>query len=135
MLIFKVILVSIFFFIYNLLVCSHHCNFIKEFNNFFYLPILIDNGTWQAKAGIFYALKPFIECNSKPGSFFFFYSIQHIFPFCYFPYFGTFLLNNAYHAFKFMLTEKLLKPYLCSIMKLPKITSYKLLLIILILLN
>ena len=28
-------------------------------------------------------------------------------------YFGRFLLNNAYHAYNCMLTEKLLMPYTC----------------------
>ena len=38
-------------------------------------------------------------------------------------YFGRFLLNNAYHGYNCMLTEKLLKPYLYSIIKLPRITK------------
>ena len=58
----KVILVSILFFIYNLLVWSHYHNFIKEFNNFFYLSMSRDNGTRQARVGIFFALKLFIKC-------------------------------------------------------------------------
>ena len=41
----KVSLVSTLFFIYNLLVWSHYCNFIKEFNDLFYLSMPIDNGT------------------------------------------------------------------------------------------
>ena len=41
----KVALVSLLFFIYNLLVWSHYCNFIKEFNDLFYLSKLINNGT------------------------------------------------------------------------------------------
>ena len=63
--IFKIMLVSILFCIYNLLVWSHYYNFIKAFNNFFYLSMPIDNGTWQARVGIFYAFKPFIKCKSK----------------------------------------------------------------------
>ena len=56
---------DILLFIYNLLVWSHYCSFIKEFNNFIYLYMPIKNGTWQARVGIFYALKPFIKCKSK----------------------------------------------------------------------
>ena len=41
----KVTLVSILVFIYNLLVCSHYCNFIKEFYNLFYLSKLVKNDT------------------------------------------------------------------------------------------
>ena len=37
--------------------------------------------------------------------------------------FGRFLLNNAYYAYNCMLTEKFLKPYLYSIIQLPKITK------------
>ena len=33
------------FFVHNLLVWSHYYNFIKEFNNLFYLFMSIDNGT------------------------------------------------------------------------------------------
>ena len=55
--IFKVIFVLILFFIHNLFVWSYYFNFIKEFSNLSYLFMLIDNGTWQARVGIFIALK------------------------------------------------------------------------------
>ena len=42
--------------------------------------------------------------------------------------FGKFILNNAYHAYDCMLTEKLLKPYMCWIIKLPKIIKVVILL-------
>ena len=62
------------FFVHNLLVWSHYYNFIKEFNNLFYLFMSIVNGT-------------------------------------------------SYHAYNCMPTENSLKLYLCSIIKLPKITK------------
>ena len=71
---FRVTLVSKLFFVHNFLVWSHYYNFIKEFNNLFYLFMLIDNGT-------------------------------------------------SYHAYNCTLTENFLKLYLCSIIKLPKITK------------
>ena len=37
--------------------------------------------------------------------------------------FGRFLLNNTYHAYNGVLTEKSLKPYWYSIIKLPKIAK------------
>ena len=43
--IFRGTLVSILFFIHNLLVWPHYYNFIKVFNNLFYLSMAIDNGT------------------------------------------------------------------------------------------
>ena len=44
-LVLKVALVSILVFIYNLLVWSHYCNFIKEFYNLFFLSKLVENDT------------------------------------------------------------------------------------------
>ena len=41
--VFKVALVSALIFIYNLLIWSHYCNFIKEFYNLFYLSKLVEN--------------------------------------------------------------------------------------------
>ena len=89
----KVILVSRLFFIYNLLVWSYYSNCIKECYNFFDLSMLIDNGTWQARVGIFYILKPFIKCKSKTWEFPFpqhpgYFSLMLIF------YFGKFLLEE-----------------------------------------
>ena len=49
--IFRGTLVSILFFIHNLLVWPHYYNFIKVFNNLFYLSMAIDNGTWRARVG------------------------------------------------------------------------------------
>lgn len=112
---FSVIFISIFF-IYNLLVWSSYCTFLKQFNNFIYLSIPKDNGTQQGRVGISYALK----CKSKTREFPVsqhpvYLSLMSIF------YFDKFLLDNAYHAFNYMLTEKFLKPSLCSTTKLPKI--------------
>ena len=69
--IFKVILVSTLFFVYNLLVWLHYCKFIKEFNSFLYLSMPIDNGTWQATIDIFFALKPAIKWKSQTREFLF----------------------------------------------------------------
>ena len=103
--IFKTTLVSILFLIHNLLVLSHYCNFIKEFNSLLYLSMPIDNGIWQARVGIFFALKLVLKWKSKTREFPFlqnpvYFSLMLIFNF------GKFLLNNAYHAYKCMLTEK-----------------------------
>ena len=103
-LIFKVILISTLFFIYNLLVWSHYCNFIKEVNNFIYLFIPINNGTWKARVGIFYASKPFIKCKSKTREFHFSQHRIYFSPMLIF-YFRKFHLKNAYQAFNCMLTE------------------------------
>ena len=54
---------------------------------------------------IFFALKPV------------YFSLMLIFNF------GKFLLNNTYHVYNCMLTEKLLKLYLSSIIKLLRITK------------
>ena len=82
----------------------------------------IDNGTWQARVDIFFALKLVLKWKSKTREFPFlqnpvYFSLMLIFNF------SRFLLNNAYHAYKCMLIEKFLKPYLYSISKLPKITK------------
>ena len=82
----------------------------------------IDTGTWQARVGIFFALKAALKWKSKTREFPFlqnpvYFSLMLIF------YFGRFILSNAYHAYNCMLTEKFLKPYLYSIIKLPKITK------------
>ena len=82
----------------------------------------IDNVTWQGRVGIFFALKPVFKWKSKTREFPFlkypvYFSLMLIFNF------GRFLLNNAYHAYNCMLTEKFLKSYLYSVIKLPKITK------------
>ena len=82
----------------------------------------IDNGTWQARVGIFFALKLVLKWKSKTREFPFlqnpvYFSLMLIFNFFRFP------LNNVYHAYNCMLTEQFLKPYLYSIIKLPKITK------------
>ena len=82
----------------------------------------IDNGTWQARVGIFFALKPVLKWKSKPTEFPYLQNLVYVSLTLIF-YFGRFLLNNAYHVYNFMLTGKLLKPYLYSIIKLPRITK------------
>ena len=82
----------------------------------------IDNGTWQARVGIFFALKPVLKWKSETREFPFlqnpvYFSLMLIFNF------GRFLLNNAYHAYNCMFTETFLKPFSYSIIKLPKITK------------
>ena len=47
------------------------CNFMREFNNLFYLSMLIDSGTWQAKARVLYALKLSIKCKLEIREFLF----------------------------------------------------------------
>ena len=82
----------------------------------------IDNSTWQARVGIFFILKPVLKWKSKTREFSFFQNPVY-FPVMLIFNFGRLLLNNAYHAYNCMLTEKFLKPYLYSIIKLPKITK------------
>ena len=82
----------------------------------------IDNGTWQARGGIFFALKPVIKWKSKAREFPFLQNPAYFTLMLTFNC-GKFLLNNAYHAYKCMLTKNFLKHYLCSIIKLPKITK------------
>ena len=82
----------------------------------------IDNGTWQARVGVFLALKLVLKWKSKTREFPFlqnpvYFSLMLTFNF------SRFLLSNAYHAYNCMLTEKMLKPYLYSIITLSKITK------------
>ena len=55
--IFRVTLVPILVFIHNFLVWQHYSSFIKRFSNLFYLPMPINNGTWQSSVDIFFDLK------------------------------------------------------------------------------
>ena len=80
----------------------------------------IDNVTWHARVGIFYALKslPKIKSNAKK-----FPVLTN--PKCFFTYVLFFKviifhLINAQHVLDRVLTKKSAKSYLCLITKLPK---------------
>ena len=85
------------------LVNLQYCNFIKEFNNLFYLSMSI---IWKARVGTFFPFKLVLKWKSRTRDFPF---LQNS---VYFPlYIGKFLLNSAYNC---MLTEDFLEPYVCS---------------------
>ena len=74
-LVLKVALVSILVFMYNLLVWSHYCNFIKEFYNLFYLSKLVENDT---KGRYILCFKTCDQIEIKNQTVSFFCKIQYI---------------------------------------------------------
>ena len=71
------------------------------------LSKLTDNGTWQARVGIFFVLGPVIRLKRQTRQFPFlqnpvYFSLMLIFSF------AKFILNDAYHAYNYMLTFKTL---------------------------
>ena len=95
---------------------------IEEFTFHFYLSMQIDDVTWYARVGIFYALKslPKIKSNAKK-----FPVLTN--PICFsLRFFLNVImlhLTNAQHVLDRVLTEISPKSYLCLITKLSKMVK------------
>ena len=78
----------------------------------------IDNATWHARVGIFYAVKSLHKSKPKPKSI----SFLHFFLICW-NYFVTFNLNIIHHVFDRSLSNKSLNIYSSLIAKISKKTK------------
>ena len=78
----------------------------------------IDNATWHARVGIFYAVKSLHKSKPKPKSI----SSLHFFLICW-NYFVTFNLNIIHHVFDRSLSNKSLNIYSSLIAKISKKTK------------
>ena len=95
---------------------------IEEFTFHFYLSMPIDNVTWHARVGIFYALKslPKIKSNAKKFSI-----LTNPISFSLTFFLNVIILHliNAQHVLDRFLTEKSAKSYLCLITKLSEMVK------------
>ena len=78
----------------------------------------IDNATWHARVGIFYAVKSLHKSKTKPKSI----SSLHFFLICW-NYFVTFNLNIIHHVFDRSLSNKSLNIYSSLIAKISRKTK------------
>ena len=79
----------------------------------------IDNATWHARVGIFYAVKLLHKSKSKSEN----TDATYLFLLYWF-LFSTFCLNTFHNMFENSLTKKKIKYYLSFIKKLPKKTKF-----------
>ena len=90
---------------------------IKELLSFFlYLSMPIDNVTWHARIGMFYALKTLLRSKSSTINFSEFFSLTFIFRII------LLHLNNVNLFFNYKLTKNT-TTYLRLLTKLPKMTK------------